>query len=58
LHRGRDFGSVRLQREMPGIEELNPRVRDVLSKSLGAPGMKKGSFLPHIASSGGCAFRK
>ncbi len=45
FHRGRDFDYVRLEREMPGIQELNPRVRYVLSKCLGPRGNEEGVVL-------------
>jgi hypothetical protein len=58
LHRGGNFDNVRLEREMPGIQELDPRVRYVFRNASAPAGMKKGSFLPQIASNGGFAFRK
>jgi hypothetical protein len=52
-----DLLHVRLEREMAGVVEADLGVRNVALKSLGA-GRKKGSLLPHTASSGGRFWRK
>src|SRR5580692_7906674 len=42
FHRCGNFDYVRLKRKMSGVQELDPRVRDVPSKSLGPRGKEKG----------------
>lgn len=42
-----DFFSVRFQREVPGIEELDLRIGNTAHEGLGTGGRKNESFLPH-----------
>src|ERR1700728_1184025 len=46
LHCSGNFGNMRLYRKMPRIQKLDPRVRYVFSKCLGACGDEKRIVLP------------
>jgi hypothetical protein len=48
-----DLGRMRLQREVPGIVEVNFCLWHIALKRLGAFRRKNGSFLPHTAKKGG-----
>ena len=55
----RDRLGVRLEREVPGVEEADVGIGDVaLETPLRRPGRKKGSFLPQTARNRGRCLRK
>ena len=57
-HGRADLAGVGLQGKMAGVNEAHLRVRDVPLKASAPGGMKKGSFLPQMASTGGRLSRR
>lgn len=49
---------MRFQRQMAGVVEAHVGARDIRCQASAPAGRKKGSFLPHTASSGGWCLRK